>query len=164
MPMQFSSDNKRLTSKDLLLRKLRNASGCWEWIGYRTAKGYGRFAFRNSNWHAHRAAWTLLVGEIPEGMCILHRCDNPPCCNPEHLFLGTKTDNHEDMVNKNRRFDFRGEDHGMSKLNLSQVVEIRSAYLKGGGRYKRGNSHELAARFSVSRSTICRIATHKIWK
>jgi len=80
---------------------------CWPWAGPLDRKGYGVIFHvggqTGPNWSAHRAAWTLLVGPIPAGMHVLHTCDNPPCCNPAHLFLGTNDDNVADMVAKGRQ-------------------------------------------------------------
>ena len=80
-------------------------SECIEWQGARNEKrgGYGVRRFRGRQWRAHRAAWVEAYGEIPEGMLVLHRCDNPPCVNVEHLFLGTQADNLADMTTKGRR-------------------------------------------------------------
>ena len=75
---------------------------CWEWLACKNKKGYGFFRV---NWilrRAHRFAWTVTYGKIPEGLFVCHRCDNPGCCNPKHLFLGTNTDNMVDMISKGR--------------------------------------------------------------
>lgn len=86
----------------------RTENSCWEWKGSRFGSGYGQFFAgyaedgRRLNIHAHRFAYELNFGPIPEGHYILHRCDNPPCVNPEHLFLGTQTDNVHDMFAKGR--------------------------------------------------------------
>jgi hypothetical protein len=76
--------------------------GCWVWSGATNRKGYGVYIFRGKYVGAHRVAWTLFRGPIPDGLFVLHRCDNPPCLNPDHLFLGTHNDNMIDMVLKGR--------------------------------------------------------------
>jgi hypothetical protein len=78
---------------------------CWEWTASKQRRGYGRFKLNSKPEKAHRIAWSLVNGKIPEGMCILHKCDNPPCVNPLHLFLGTHADNMKDMRQKNRFVD-----------------------------------------------------------
>lgn len=80
---------------------------CWEWTRGRDPHGYGRFATPNSDL-AHRASWELHNGPIPAGLNVLHHCDNPPCVNPRHLFLGTQKDNVDDMVAKGRARKPRG--------------------------------------------------------
>jgi len=78
------------------------ASGCWEWQGWRHPKGYGDMSYRCKNWRVHRLAYHLFRGPIPKGMVICHTCDNRPCCNPLHLFLGTFDTNNKDMAAKGR--------------------------------------------------------------
>lgn len=75
---------------------------CWVWKGARGGKGYGSKMIRGKAYRTHRLAWEWVNGPIPDGMMVLHRCDNPPCCNPNHLFIGTNTDNMRDMVAKGR--------------------------------------------------------------
>lgn len=80
-------------------------SGCWEWQGERLAKGHGRFTMRHTNQVrvvASRYVYELVIGHVPKGLCALHKCDNPPCVNPAHIFLGTKRDNFDDAVAKGR--------------------------------------------------------------
>jgi len=86
----------------LAMVRIHEITGCWEWAGHRNLKGYGSAWDGKTMTRAHRVAYRVFVGAIPEGLFVLHRCDNPPCCNPEHLFLGTHLDNMEDMRNKGR--------------------------------------------------------------
>jgi hypothetical protein len=78
------------------------ATGCLSWTGYRNSKGYGTINVGGTPRYAHRVAWELANGPLPGGKCVLHRCDNPSCCNPRHLFLGSRADNNADMREKGR--------------------------------------------------------------
>lgn len=80
----------------------RGPSECWLWTGFLNNRGYGRLTRKPRHLFAHRAAWELTYGSVPDGLWVLHRCDNPPCCNPAHLFLGTHQDNMDDMAAKGR--------------------------------------------------------------
>lgn len=122
---------------------------CWPWRAKKNAKGYGCF----SDLKAHRVAYELLRDPIPEGKVACHHCDNPSCCNPYHLFIGTHQDNADDAVSKGRTL--RGSKHPRSKLTDEQVAMIRASNLTGA---------ELARRLGVSKSTISGIRTfsHRI--
>lgn len=80
----------------------RDGDGCWEWCGALDGHGYGRTWRDGGRFLAHRRAWECVNGPIPEGMFVCHKCDNPPCCNPDHLFVGTALDNMRDAIRKGR--------------------------------------------------------------
>lgn len=88
-------------------RTVVDANGCWVHTNERTSKGYARLDIDGKHHRAHRVAWQLVNGPIPEGMVVCHACDNPPCVRPDHLWLGTVQDNNADMAAKGRRFDQR---------------------------------------------------------
>jgi len=102
----------------------KGISDCWQWNGTKDKDGYGRF-FSGKHTKSHRLSYSLQYGDISEGMCVLHKCDNPSCVNPNHLFLGTHKDNSIDMVNKGRNPDIRGENNPYAKLTNEQIKEIR---------------------------------------
>ena len=98
-----SSMSKGIDADAFWRRTQATASGCLEWTGRKTAKGYGQVVISRRDARAHRIAFTLAKGPIPEGMMVLHSCDNPPCCNPAHLRIGTAADNWADVIARNRR-------------------------------------------------------------
>ena len=97
--------------KDRLLRQTKPAGACLEWNGYRDKWGYGNFWFNGKNTFAHRSSWIIHFGEIHNSKQVLHKCDNPPCINPAHLFLGSHADNMRDKLQKGRIKKFFGKDH-----------------------------------------------------
>lgn len=139
-------------SKERLLAKVAVAgNGCWEWTGARYWTGYGLIISNKVRYAAHRASYMLHVGGIPEGKVICHKCDNPACVNPDHLFLGTKAENSADMVNKQR--SAAGERNSKAKLTEAQAKEVLS--LRQSGQSLR----VVAERFGVSKKAI-----HFIWQ
>ena len=80
--------------------RVRKGDGCWEWQGHRSSHGYGKIGCGGKDIGTHRVAWELAHGPIPAGMHVCHRCDNPPCVRPDHLFLGTHSDNMRDLAEK----------------------------------------------------------------
>jgi hypothetical protein len=106
-----------------------------------------------------RRTWHKLYGPIPKGLCVLHHCDNPPCLNPFHLYLGSIKDNARDMSARGRQNGPRNESHHWSKLSNSQVLEIRAAWTNDCGMIP-----QLARDYGVSTMTIFRIVTRETWK
>lgn len=139
------------------------ASECWYWIGALDGNGYGMCSpdcYGESR--AHRAAWRLLVGEIPDGMDVLHECDVRSCVNPADLFLGTQAENVADMVAKGRNRPpvlLCGEENPGHRLTRTMVEELRAAYAAGGVSMK-----ALGERFGVSPMTIQRAVARKTWR
>lgn len=106
--------------------------GCWDWSGYKNNHGYGVLAAiggKGKTTKAHRASWIIHKGDIPEGLWILHHCDNPACSNPDHLYAGTPKDNSRDAYARNRMPDTHGENHPRTKLTNAQVIEIKKLLL-----------------------------------
>ena len=132
---------------------------CWPWIGCIGTGGYGRFGMHRTSWRAHRVAWELTNGPIPDGLCVLHHCDNPPCVNPAHLFLGTDADNVADMVAKGRQSAAPGERNGYAKLTADQVREIYARYHAGGILQR-----ELADEYGINQTNVSSITRGKRWR
>jgi hypothetical protein len=137
---------------------------CWVWQGRRW-RDYGSWTFhvgegKRRTVPAHRFAWELARGVIPEGMYVCHKCDNPPCCNPAHLFLGTHDDNMRDKAEKGRvrGGDVRGERNPHSKLTADQVLEIRRRAAK------RERQCNLAREFGITPQATWNIINRRVWK
>jgi hypothetical protein len=141
---------------DRFWSKVKKTDGCWNWVGAKHVKGYGAFRFNNRMGRAHRFSYELHRGGIPAGMLVLHRCDNPACVNPDHLFLGTNADNMADKVSKGRQahHGFRGDEHPTAKLTVAEVLAVREA---------EGTHREVAAQFGVSRKQIEDIRARRAW-
>lgn len=92
-----------LSVQERIENKLDKSSGCWLWTGA-LSHGYGSITIKRESKLVHRVYWELINGDIPKGMCVCHHCDNPPCVSPEHLFLGTPTDNNRDRDEKGRHY------------------------------------------------------------
>lgn len=128
-------------------------SGCWEWKFCRNDSGYGQFRLNGESVYVHRHIWESFYGIKASGF-ICHKCDNPPCCNPEHLFLGNAQMNIDDAREKGRLIGVH-----RSKLTADQVSQIRALYSAGGVTYR-----QLGQMFDVCHETIGLIMRERIWK
>jgi hypothetical protein len=141
----------------ILQRKLiDNLTGCWNWTGSKDGKGYGMVMRNGRTWRVHRVVYVHYFGDIPEGNLVCHKCDNPSCFNPDHLFTGTILDNNRDREEKGRGADRHGEKHGMSKLTNEQVMEIRQI-----GRTM--SQRKIGKLFGVSHCMVGYILKRKSW-
>jgi hypothetical protein len=160
------------TLENAFLRRVDKTAGCWLWVGSKDADGYGTLKRQRKSWRAHRLSYELYCGPIPPEIYVLHRCDNPSCVRPDHLFLGTNDDNMRDMVQKGRQaagdghwhalYPERtpcGERQGRAKLTEVDVRAIRAAYARGNVRML-----ELARDYSVSPSNIGAIVRRDTWR
>jgi hypothetical protein len=111
--------------------KVEKTEDCWIWTGARNPDGYGNVGIRKKFMKAHRVAWMITSGPIPEGMRVLHRCDNPSCVKPDHLFIGSQYDNVKDMERKNRAVKCRGSGHSLSQFTEAQVSSFRREWATG---------------------------------
>jgi hypothetical protein len=170
-----------------LLSKLKHGkNGCWEFTGFKDADGYGKLQIGRRSIGAHRISWAAHRGEIPGGMCVLHKCDNPSCCNPLHLFLGTAAENMADRDAKGRQAKgdsvsmrlhpesklwgdrnparihpeklARGEKQGSAVLTESNVIAMRHKYAGGVRR------SELASEFKCSWSAVDSVVSRRTWR
>jgi hypothetical protein len=142
-------DTINMTVDQRFWHYVQKQDGCWLWMGAKVPSGYGRFKFFNSTVPAHRVAYELTKGD-PTGFHVCHKCDNPACVNPDHLFLGTDADNHEDKAKKLR---------GGRALTPEQVRQIKEILA---GDYK--PLHLIAEEFRVSRKSIQRIKNGQYWR
>jgi hypothetical protein len=136
--------------------------GCWEWTAFRK-NNYGRIILptgrkRGQVVYAHRLSWELRNGPIPDGLFVCHKCDNPPCVNPDHLFLGSNDDNMADMHAKGRGVQPCGAEHGRALFTDEQVREIRARRASG------EIARTIAQDFACSVATIRDLAKRRTWR
>lgn len=156
--MNIPVEDRPLLLEMLLANSVKRSSGCLEWTGGRNKDGYGHTSFHHESVDVHRLMYAVSVGPIPSGMCVLHRCDNPPCFLPEHLFAGTRAENMQDKMNKGRH-DCRGARNGRAKLTDAMVVSIRAEYASGNLPMR-----IFARRYGVSVNAIHRAVSGIGWK
>jgi HNH endonuclease len=150
------------TQKDInrFWSKVDKSNNCWEWKKLLDKKGYGLITVKNKTIYAHRFS-ALIAGLDITDKFVCHKCDNPKCVKPDHLFLGTLQDNKNDEVSKNRQA--RGSKHGMTNLTENDVIHIKNNYIRGNRTKVKSNSMELAKMFNVTDQTIRNIAKNKTW-
>lgn len=161
-------NKKCITSRFKAKTGTPKPNGCIEWIGWKNEGGYGKFSINKEEYmSAHRFSYQNYVGEIPDKMCVCHKCDNPSCVNPEHLFLGTRSENMKDMADKGRHpnkkgvpllIDNKGSKHIFSKLNEEKVKQIKIKLSQG----IKGTI--IAREYNVVDQTIYEIKNGKNWK
>ena len=142
---------------DRFWAKVHKTISCWEWTGAPYGGGYGRISRGGRNGkdeRAHRLSWEMHFGPVPDGLCVLHRCDNRICVRPSHLFLGTIGDNNRDMYAKGRAnpYDRSGDKNPAAKTTETQRDEIRRQYAAGGVLQR-----ELAAEFGLTQERVSQI-------
>lgn len=130
---------------------------CWVWQGAKVKGGYGFVRIDGRPLLAHRVSWAQEHGPIPDGLCVLHECDNPPCINPAHLHLGTRADNNAEKVARGRQSSNRGECNPRARLTTQDVREIRAANRRG------ESQRSLAERYGVARATISFAIAGRNW-
>jgi len=153
--------NSTRTLEQRFLRKITKTKTCWEWNGAKDPKGYGYILVKKNkkvqkNKSAHRISYELYSGKIPEGMVVMHSCDNSSCVNPKHLSLGTPLDNHNDKMNKGRQA--RGEKMNTAKLTESDVREIISLAKQG------YSNAEICQTFKITNAHVGNIKKRLSWK
>lgn len=134
----------------------RGPDECWPWMARRNVRGYGRARWDGRYAAAHRVVWAMANGPIPPGLFVLHSCDNPPCCNPAHLHIGTHADNMAEMVSRGRAAPPQGEASPNAKLTAEDVRRIRSLYPSR-------SLQSLADDYGLGKSSIKRVVTRETW-
>ena len=131
---------------------------CWQWMLSSDSRGYGEIRLQNRLWRSSRVAYHLRHGSIPSGMHVLHKCDNPLCCNPDHLFAGTNFDNMQDMLKKGRGKNRFTKRPNVTRLTAEQVREIRKLHAAG------SSSKVLGKTYRIDPKTVSRIVNRHTWK
>jgi predicted XRE-type DNA-binding protein len=132
--------------------------GCWIWLGGIDGGGYGLAKIRKKTWKAHRLSYSIFVGQIPEGLDVLHKCDNPPCVRPSHLFPGTVSQNMQDCISKGRFRTLPGELNGNSKLTTDQALKIKEIR-----QCQKLSQRKIAEMFRITQGHVSRILLKKAW-
>jgi hypothetical protein len=146
-----------LSDKDRFLQYVHKTENCWNWTGYLNERGYGQFDYNQKTCLAHRVSFILFKEAIPEGLFILHSCDNRKCVNPDHLRIGTNQENMNDKVARGRQAFMKGETNGRSKLKeivVREIIELSNSGI---------SQKEIANQFEINNSTVSKIINKKLW-
>lgn len=154
MPRTYKNKEQLFWEK---IDKKDNPNECWNWIGAST-RHYGAGHYAGKTYRSHRLVWELTYGEIPEGMYVLHKCDNPKCCNPNHLFLGTQEENNRDRARKNRSAHLIGGLNPNKRFNDGDIILIRTLYKEG------MTQTAIGKLMGTGQGTIKDIVLNKTWK
>ena len=130
-------------------------TGCWDWQRSKTRNGYGHVRVGKKLKSSHRISYEVFLGEIGSNLNVLHKCDNRGCCNPDHLFLGTHSDNMRDKVSKNRQYKPTGINHPKSKLDESDVRAILQ---------DTRSMNDIGASYNIHPTVVGKIKSGKLWK
>jgi hypothetical protein len=154
----------KITQKriDRFWKYIEKKDGCWIWRGGLNSMGYGQFHIGNGKMAlCHRLSWVVHRGPIDGDLCILHKCDNPKCVNPDHLFIGTMKDNMQDKANKKRNLKNIGEYSCQHKLTDCEATEIRKLYKRATRNF---NIQSLAKKYNIGQTTVWEILNGRAWK
>lgn len=154
--MKRCKNNMPLEERLLFMSEVNPTTGCREWTRSKSSAGYGWIQILGKPRIAHRVAYELWVGHIPNGLFVCHTCDNRACIEPSHLFVGTNQDNIDDMDKKGRRASMAGEKNSRAKLSNEQVYQIRAIVDK--------SYFEIADMFGIKKSQVGNIRLGKSWK
>ena len=147
-----------MTTETRFWAKVEKTVECWQWTAARVRQGYGHFRVGDRLIYAHRYSWQLAYGPIPTGTHILHRCDNPSCVRPSHLWAGTQAENMADMVHKGRSRTLHGGANGHARLTDEAVRTIRALAAEG------WSQRRIARTFGVTKYPVQAILSGKTWR
>jgi hypothetical protein len=157
---KIPTDKESLKKLELKIKEnvTKDKNGCLVWNGYKDKNGYGKTTIASRSVAVHRIVYAINYDDFDQSLLICHKCDNPACCKPSHLFMGTHKDNERDKIKKGRRNNLNGSKHPFSKINEKMVNEIRSRYKSG------AKLTELSDEFNLTQGHVHKIVKGISWK